>query len=779
MKKILYLSLVALGMSSCTDKFLEEKMVSTITQEYFDTEQGLEQLIVGTYDALRVTKQYEQGPKVLMTACDNFSFKDANWGMYSASVWNATDKLSGYGYSLCGEYSSNGAQPLGFYPIISNCNRAIETIREGKAQGKYLEDEAYAAQRLSEALFNRAYSLYIMSTIYGEVYVPTGFITSLPSNYNYVRESVPNIYKLLIGDLRYAFDHLPDVTLQNLATEFGRVTKGAAAHFLAKLYLQRAQGVKYGSAEYGVKADGHVDTDNPKSYLGMLYKGEGVADLDSCIYFANQVIPSVDGGNGSYYQLEADYGKLFSHPLGDYSNESSKELILSCVYGPMGSADNGRYGNRLPYFFGGDYVSASWGIPEFCWEYPTKSASRVGFTNDFGFDLYVDKMADSRYQKSFHLEYVTALKGGESNSVPAANLDYYAYDSDENQTYTWTEDMAAYFNANILPSYDRASWGGRQAVANEHKMGKGDLAFAFLENTKATAIDIKEAAAQPFVLFARWIKDGNKYYYRVPIQASGKSYDYNSKSYAGLDKLSSTCCPATVKYDEPNRSNYTHYESGRDIPLFRLAETYLIRAAAQGLKGNYSEAVSDINIVRARAAYKGGEKRNEILARFSESYPGSSVLSASEKSYPYTVANDMTGAMLIDQSIWGSSPAADKEMYPATAVSTEDRFTNFILNEVAREFNQEMIYIEWLHHSGWQADRIIYHDELGSSKAGLWDSSDNLINGIGQTGNGMGMFEPYYTFKPFSQNMLDLLTDENGQPLDEAAKKAYQNYGYK
>lgn len=337
-------------MSSCTDKFLEEKMVSTITQEYFDTEQGLEQLIVGTYDALRVTKQYEQGPKVLMTACDNFSFKDANWGMYSASVWNATDKLSGYGYSLCGEYSSNGAQPLGFYPIISNCNRAIETIREGKAQGKYLEDEAYAAQRLSEALFNRAYSLYIMSTIYGEVYVPTGFITSLPSNYNYVRESVPNIYKLLIGDLRYAFDHLPDVTSQNLATEFGRVTKGAAAHFLAKLYLQRAQGVKYGSAEYGVKADGHVDTDNPKSYLGMLYKGEGVADLDSCIYFANQVIPSVDGGNGSYYQLEADYGKLFSHPLGDYSNESSKELILSCVYGPMGSADNGRYGNRLPYF---------------------------------------------------------------------------------------------------------------------------------------------------------------------------------------------------------------------------------------------------------------------------------------------------------------------------------------------------------------------------------------------------------------------------------------------
>lgn len=46
-----------------------------------------------------------------------------------------------------------------------------------------------------------------------------------------------------------------------------------------------------------------------------------------------------------------------------------------------------------------------------------------------------------------------------------------------------------------------------------------------------------------------------------------------------------------------------------------------------------------------------------------------------------------------------------------------------MLNELARELNQEMVYYENLHHSGWQADRIIYHDQLGSSKEGLWDSS--------------------------------------------------------
>ena len=103
---------------------------------------------------------------------------------------------------------------------------------------------------------------------------------------------------------------------------------------------------------------------------------------------------------------------------------------------------------------------------------------------------------------------------------------------------------------------------------------------------------------------------------------------------------------------------------------------------------------------------------------------------------------------------------------------------NFILNELSRELNLEMIYYENLHHSGWQADRIMYHEQMASPLKGLWDASDNLINGIGQTGDGMGYFQPFHTLKPFAQTVIDLLTDENGVPLDEAGKKAYQNYGY-
>lgn len=46
-----------------------------------------------------------------------------------------------------------------------------------------------------------------MNTLLGDVYVPRGYTTALPENYAYNRETSESLYKLMIGDLRYAFEN--------------------------------------------------------------------------------------------------------------------------------------------------------------------------------------------------------------------------------------------------------------------------------------------------------------------------------------------------------------------------------------------------------------------------------------------------------------------------------------------------------------------------------------------------------------------------------------------
>lgn len=80
-------------------------------------------------------------------------------------------------------------------------------------------------------LFNRAYSYYNLNTILGDIYFSTTSSITLPSNYVYTRTPAEEMYKVLISDLRYAVENLPE---NYSSGEFGRATKYAAAHLLSK-----------------------------------------------------------------------------------------------------------------------------------------------------------------------------------------------------------------------------------------------------------------------------------------------------------------------------------------------------------------------------------------------------------------------------------------------------------------------------------------------------------------------------------------------------------------
>src|SRR5690242_19558102 len=75
MKKIVIaaisLSMVALSITSCK-KFLKEELVSTLTQDYYTTDQGLEDLVKSAYTPLRFKFENETAYALWNFGTDEF-----------------------------------------------------------------------------------------------------------------------------------------------------------------------------------------------------------------------------------------------------------------------------------------------------------------------------------------------------------------------------------------------------------------------------------------------------------------------------------------------------------------------------------------------------------------------------------------------------------------------------------------------------------------------------------------------------------------------------------
>ena len=213
----------------------------------------------------------------------------------------------------------------------------------------------------------------------------------------------------------------------------------------------------------------------------------------------------------------------------------------------------------------------------------------------------------------------------------------------------------------------------------------------------------------------------------------------------------------------------------------------MIRAEAYGRKGNYPAAMADLNVIRKRAAYHVGEKRNPILASKEPAVlAGALTIPAAERVAPFEVATDSYDAIKVDGTEWAAGTAkAKKENYPPTVTSDAGRFIHFIYNERARELIFELTTTEDLHNAGLLYDRVYYRDMLGApaTSTGTVDfpfpSDDTGESGtIGAKGVGKGGFQKYHTFKAWPTAYLELLTNESNQPLSAEEKAAYQNPGY-
>ena len=778
MKKYILLLIMFISIGSCKKDFLEEKAVTTLTQDFYKTTDGLETLVKGTYQILRFKPDYNQGQYIFGIGSDVECYAWSNaeridMGSYSPSGWAASTAANRYAPQVTMLIGAiGGTVSEGVFPTINRCNVFLENYASLSSS-----DQTKIAVRKGEILFIRTYSYYLITNALGEVPLMLKSMSGLPKDFAFKKETLENIYKRIIGDLRIAIDILPATVP---TTDLGRITKPAAAHLLAKLYLNRAQAANWSSAE---------------THLQMLYKGSVTTDLDSAKYYSTMVIDQLKG-NSIYGGLETDVAKLWKNVAGNYDRDLCKEIILSAQYEPTQVYD-GRYGNTLVHLFNSNYTTLNCGVTRNLMDYGRPYAT-AGAT-DWGYDMFTDRANDSRYYKTFLTDYF------------ANNTTYNAVTLEETGCKTWDNATTYYYNNIVKAPSDP------NAVSGKIKILYKKTGLVYIENSKSEPLDSIWVASQPFIMMARWtvgspnragyftksgstitgfkpgavdplnpavitnyVAQNRKIYYRI---SGDKGEPFGLDRGLGVSQW----YMGPRKWLDVNRGTGTlpNNPGAIDVPLIRLAETYLIRAEVYGRQGNYASAIADLNVLRARAAYHANENRSEILIKYEPGVStGSLSVPAGEKVSPYKVTTDTYAKITIDGTEWqGGTPKAAKENYPVEATTDAQRFIHFIYNERARELIFEEQTVEDLHNAGILYERVRDRDMMGAplSSTGTTNfpfPNDDLNVTLGANGTGKGQLQKFHTFKPWPQGYLDLLTDENGNALAADAKALYQNPGY-
>lgn len=345
--KIAACTLVLANLTSCSSDFLNEKLITSESTDSFKTINGVEKLSVGLYQNLEFHFAY-----VWAIATTNYGTDEMSVGNDATeSAWNNYNSAlnSAEGYAVAQVWDN-------MYSGISTANTLIKNVPLVYAPGT-----TEYKTRLGEGLFMRGFNYFRLVQQYGGVPLLTAPIEG--SSTDFKRNSAEEIYAQVISDLTEAFNILPDKAAQT-----GRITKWAAAHFLAKAHLFRAS---------------ELNADWNAPYVQ--------ADLDNVIKYGQEVIVA--------HPLCKDYVELWDFKTPNGANEKVSEVVLAAQFSNDANT-YGRYGNQLHLYYPSIYQNLAGLRRDISGD---REFSRLR-TTDYAIDVF-DRKNDSRFWKSFITTY--------------------------------------------------------------------------------------------------------------------------------------------------------------------------------------------------------------------------------------------------------------------------------------------------------------------------------------------------------------------------------------
>ena len=337
---------------SCKKTFLDENLTTARSQEYLKTDAGIISLVNGTYHY--VFAQPFNG---------EFAFSNMAYGTdeFHLGGDNSNAAYNSYGNgmaSIIPPVNSNtitaNAQWDNLYLGIGYANLIIQNATASASTADAIKKTA-----LGEGYFFRAYNYLRLVNQYGAVPLKTAVSTAV--ELEFTRTAPKDIYTQIINDFTQAYN-----LLGNTGSP-AKITKDAAAHFLAKAYLSRASEIN--------------DSWNSSTKA---------ADLAAIVPLCDAVIAN--------HPLAPNFGDLWKYTAPESANEKLSEIILAAQFtqDPSASGQNTQH-----LYYGGRYED----IPQMQRDLSgNRPFSRLA-TTYFMYRVY-DLVNDSRFWKSFRTKYL-------------------------------------------------------------------------------------------------------------------------------------------------------------------------------------------------------------------------------------------------------------------------------------------------------------------------------------------------------------------------------------
>ncbi len=324
-----FLFLIAAG--SCK-KYLEEENISNATAEnFYVTQTGYEALINACYSSLR--ELYEPVPYMFSAGTDLFigAHQSAPLGLTTYQTLSPGDPtVAGFFKTL--------------YQNVQVCNTAVY-------YGDITEKSPQLDARIGEARFLRAYYYFLLVQTFGNVSLVTNMIDEPITHFE--RDSASKVYQFIISELKQALEEVPETQ-----EDWGRVTKRAVQHMLAKVYLTRGY-EKYGESD---------DFKEAAHYADAAINGEPLSvSYDQIFAYLNDVNPEVVFSvqydqssllNGGEHNWDYAWGPLIQ---GTGEGVSKKNILhptqyLFTLYGDYDSRFEGTFMNERLNPYAGYYL---------------------------------------------------------------------------------------------------------------------------------------------------------------------------------------------------------------------------------------------------------------------------------------------------------------------------------------------------------------------------------------------------------------------------------------